>query len=83
MKENETDEITRCVISILTAVPDNISPGTLVKSLTSAIGIVFAGTAKDIYKDEMYEGIGELVKMFAQREGAKEIFNSIFKSEQV
>lgn len=81
MKENETDEITRCVISILQAVPDNTSPGILVKSLMGAIGIVFAGTAKDIYEDKMYEDLGELVKMFAQREGAAQIFNSIFRTE--
>lgn len=83
MKENETDVITRCVISILQAVPDDITPGILVKSLTGALGIVFAGTAKDVYDDKMYEGFGEVVKVFAQREGAAEIFNRIFKSEIV
>ena len=83
MKENENDEITQCVIGILQSVPDNITPGILVKSMTSALGIVFAGTAKDVYDDKMYEGFCEVVKEFAQREDAKEIFNSIFKSELV
>lgn len=81
MKENETNEVMRCVISILQAVPNNISPDILVKSLTGAIGIVFAGTAKDIYEDKMYEDFGELVKSFAQREGAAQIFNCIFRTE--
>lgn len=83
MKENEKDEITQCVITILQALPDGITPGILVKSLTGALGIAFAGTAKDIYDDKMYEGFGELVKEFAQRKGAREIFNHIFRAEKL
>lgn len=83
MKENESGEITQCVISILTAVPDEITPTILFKSLIGALGIFIAGIAKDIYDDKMYEGFGELVKEFAQREGARELFNRIFRAEEL
>lgn len=83
MKEKESDVITQCVIGILTSVPDEIRPTILFRSLMGALGIVIAGTAKDIYDDKMYEGFGEVVKEFAQREGAREIFNHIFRAEEV
>lgn len=83
MKDEEANEITQCVISILTALPDGIRPTILFRSLMGALGIVIAGTAKDIYDDKMYEGFGEVVKEFAQREGAREIFNHIFRAEEV
>lgn len=83
MKENETDVVTQCVIGILTAVPNEITPGILIKSLAGSLGIALAGTAKDIYDDKMYEDFVDVVKVFAQREGAREIFNHIFRAEEL
>lgn len=83
MKEEEANEITQCVITVLTAMPDGVRPSTLIKTLTGALGIVLAGTAKDIYDDKMYEGFVDVVKDFAQRKGAREIFNHIFRAELV
>ena len=83
IKINETDVVTQCVIGILTAVPNEISPSILIKSLTSALGIALAGTSKDIYDDKMYEDLVDVVKGFAQRKGAREIFNHIFRAEEL
>lgn len=83
MKENEKDLVTQCVIGILTSLPDESRSTILCRALMGALGIVIAGTAKDIYDDKMYEGLGEVVKEFAQREGAREIFNHIFRAEEV
>lgn len=83
MKEMEPYDITEYVIQILASVPNGITPGDLLKSLTGAIGIAIAGTAKNINDDEMYESFVEVIKEFAQREGAREIFNSLFRAEVV
>lgn len=78
MKEKGSDEITTIVISILQSFPDGTRTSVLLKSLTGALGIALAGTARDINDDMMYEGLVDVVKEFAQREDAREVFNLVF-----
>lgn len=79
MEEINTKETLECAIRVLSAFPAGISTGAVLKSLTAVLGIFIAGTVKDIYNDEMYENLVDIIKSFAQDEGGREIFNSAFR----
>lgn len=79
MKEDEKKEIAECAVRILSTFPAEISVGALMKILTTVLGVVIAGTAKDVYDDEMYKNLCDIIKDFAQRDEAREIFHRTFR----
>lgn len=73
MEEKEKKEIAECAIRILSTFPAEISTRVILKILATVLGIIIAGSAKDIYKDEMYKNLSDAIKDMAQCKEAREI----------